>query len=126
MSVGNDVNDTILNKIPAAKVDAMELDLSSKASVRKFESNFNAADLPLNILMYNGYFSYDQLKLANILHANHLSSILKEQGANVTINSVHPGIIANHYFSANDFQFPIIIHTTRFTVGSPQGYSYIS
>lgn len=26
---------------------------------------------------YNGFFSYGQSKLANILHANHLSSILK-------------------------------------------------
>ncbi|XP_039132640.1 short-chain dehydrogenase TIC 32, chloroplastic-like [Dioscorea cayenensis subsp. rotundata] len=176
MSAGNAVKEAILNKIPAAKVDVMELDLSSKASVRKFASDFNAAGLPLNILInnaglgfapfelsqdgielifatnhighflltellldnikntahesniegriinvasdaykftyrerirfdkisdksgYNGFFSYGQSKLANILHANHLSSILKEQGTNVTINSVHPGAIVTNIF----------------------------
>ena len=51
MSAGNAVKEAILNKIPTAKVDVMELDLSSRASVRKFASNFTAAGLPLNILM---------------------------------------------------------------------------
>ncbi|KAK4759481.1 hypothetical protein SAY87_022612 [Trapa incisa] len=37
--------------------------------------------------------AYGQSKLANILHANELSGRLKEEGANITVNSVHPGLI---------------------------------
>ncbi|XP_078429251.1 short-chain dehydrogenase TIC 32 B, chloroplastic-like isoform X2 [Wolffia australiana] len=37
--------------------------------------------------------AYGQSKLANILHANELSRRLKEEGANITVNSVHPGLI---------------------------------
>ncbi|KAH7690763.1 Short-chain dehydrogenase/reductase SDR protein [Dioscorea alata] len=170
-SAGNAVKKAIINEIPTAKVDVMELDLSSKASVREFASDFNSAGLPLNILInnagrgnapfklsqdgieltfatnhlghflltellldnmkntayksniegriinvasaayilsypegirfdkindksgYHCYLSYGQSKLANILHTNHLSRILKEQGANVTAISVHPGLI---------------------------------
>ncbi|XP_039832598.1 short-chain dehydrogenase TIC 32 B, chloroplastic-like isoform X2 [Panicum virgatum] len=37
--------------------------------------------------------AYGQSKLANILHAKELSRRLKEEGANITVNSVHPGMI---------------------------------
>ncbi|XP_027357258.1 short-chain dehydrogenase TIC 32, chloroplastic-like [Abrus precatorius] len=47
------VKDAILKEIPTAKVDIMELDLSSMASVREFASNFNSTGLPLNILINN-------------------------------------------------------------------------
>ncbi|KAM0949502.1 putative very-long-chain 3-oxoacyl-CoA reductase [Dioscorea sansibarensis] len=178
-SAGNAVKEVILNEIPTAKVDVMELDLSSKASVRKFASDFNSAGFAIEhphvrtnnvgrgnapfklsqdgieltfatnhighfllaellldhmkntahksniegriinvasaayILAYREgirfdkindksgyqcYLSYGQSKLANILHANQLSSILKKQGANVTANSVHPGLIATKIF----------------------------
>ncbi|KAJ0967365.1 hypothetical protein J5N97_024282 [Dioscorea zingiberensis] len=45
---------------------------------------------------YNDIYSYGQSKLANILHANQLSSILKEQEANVSTNSLHPGAIVTN------------------------------
>jgi len=48
---GSDVRDSIFKEIPTAKVDVMELDLTSMASVRKFASEFSARNLPLNILM---------------------------------------------------------------------------
>lgn len=51
MAAAEDVKKAILKEIPDAKVDAMELDLSSMASVRKFASDFNSTGLPLNILM---------------------------------------------------------------------------
>ncbi len=51
MAAGEDVKKAIVKEIPSAKVDAMELDLSSMASVRKFASDFNSSGLPLNILM---------------------------------------------------------------------------
>ncbi|QCD94813.1 retinol dehydrogenase 12 [Vigna unguiculata] len=48
-----DVKEEILEEYPSAKVDAMELDLSSMASVRKFASDFISSGLPLNILINN-------------------------------------------------------------------------
>lgn len=46
------VREAVLAEAPAAKLDLMELDLSSMDSVRKFASDFTAKGLPLNILMY--------------------------------------------------------------------------
>lgn len=42
---------------------------------------------------YSDKRAYGQSKLANILHANELSRRLQEEGVNITVNSVHPGII---------------------------------
>ncbi|KAG5007116.1 hypothetical protein JHK85_025658 [Glycine max] len=76
------VKEAILKEIPTAKVDAMELDLSSMTSVRKFA------------LDYQKWHAYGQSKLANILHANELTRLLKEDGIdNITANSLHPGAI---------------------------------
>ncbi|MBA0584459.1 hypothetical protein Gorai_015268, partial [Gossypium raimondii] len=38
-------------------------------------------------------FAYGQSKLANILHANELSRRLKDEGVEITTNSLHPGSI---------------------------------
>ncbi|CAM0879414.1 unnamed protein product [Alopecurus aequalis] len=43
--------------------------------------------------VYNDKMAYGQSKLANILHARELSRRLKEEGANITVNCVHPGLI---------------------------------
>ena len=48
---GKEVKEAILKEIPSAKVDALELDLSSMESVKKFTSEFKSSGLPLNILM---------------------------------------------------------------------------
>ncbi|KAH0462983.1 hypothetical protein IEQ34_007565 [Dendrobium chrysotoxum] len=53
VSAGNNVKEMILKEIPTAKVDVLELDLSSMASVRKFVADFNSLNLPLNILINN-------------------------------------------------------------------------
>ncbi|CAM8933656.1 unnamed protein product [Rhodiola kirilowii] len=53
MAAGKETKEAIVKEIPAAKVDAMELDLSSMESVRKFASQFNATGLPLNLLINN-------------------------------------------------------------------------
>ncbi|KAK3129389.1 hypothetical protein QOZ80_6BG0478780 [Eleusine coracana subsp. coracana] len=165
------LRDDVLAQVPEAKVDVMELDLSSMASVRVFASEFITRGLPLNILINNagvmaipfslskdgiemqfatnhvGHFlltylllgtmkktscesnvegrivnvlseghrfayqegirfekindesvyskmgAYGQSKLANILHANELARRFKEEGVNITANSLHPGTI---------------------------------
>ncbi|KAL5727353.1 NADP-retinol dehydrogenase [Ranunculus cassubicifolius] len=50
---GTNVKDTIVKGNPTAKVDVMELDLSSTISVKKFASEFNTSGHPLNILINN-------------------------------------------------------------------------
>ena len=48
---GKNVKEQILKENPNAKIDVMELDLTSMGSVRKFASDYNASGLPLNLLM---------------------------------------------------------------------------
>ncbi|XP_068344217.1 short-chain dehydrogenase TIC 32, chloroplastic-like [Pyrus communis] len=50
---GRNVKEEILKEIPTAKIDVMELDLSSMASVRKFASEYNSSGRPLHILINN-------------------------------------------------------------------------
>ncbi|MED6154318.1 Short-chain dehydrogenase TIC 32, chloroplastic, partial [Stylosanthes scabra] len=45
---------------------------------------------------YNLWKAYGQSKLANILHANELARRLKEEGVDITANSLHPGAIVTH------------------------------
>ncbi|XP_031483552.1 short-chain dehydrogenase TIC 32, chloroplastic-like [Nymphaea colorata] len=174
VNAGRDVKDAIIKDNPTAKVDVMELDLTSKTSIKKFASEYCSLNLPLNILINNagvmatpfilsqdgielqfatnhiGHFlltdlllekmkntaresniegrivnvsseahkfaykegirfdkindksgygsfgAYGQSKLANILHANELSRHLKEEGVQITVNSLHPGSIATN------------------------------
>ncbi|KAK6117640.1 hypothetical protein DH2020_048602 [Rehmannia glutinosa] len=166
MAAGNKIKETIIKEIPKAKVDAMELDLSSLASVRKFASDFTSSGrvmappftlskdnielqfatnhlghfLLANMLLdtmkktaretkregrivnvsseahrlsykegirfdkindqegYKRWGAYGQSKLANVLHANELTRRLKEDGAEITVNSLHPGVIATNLF----------------------------
>ncbi|KAL6544115.1 Short-chain dehydrogenase TIC 32, chloroplastic [Orobanche gracilis] len=171
---GKKVKETIIKEIPDAKIDVIELDLSSFASVRKFAQQYNSSSLPLNLLInnagvmappfmlsqdnielqfatnhlghflltnllldkmkktareshkegrivivsseghryvyregirfdkindsasYNTIFAYGQSKLANILHGNELARRLKEEGVEITANSLHPGAIATN------------------------------
>ncbi|CAI9762424.1 unnamed protein product [Fraxinus pennsylvanica] len=176
MAAGKQVKEAILEEIPSAKVDTMELDLSSLTSVRKFASKFTSSGRPLNLLInnagvmatpftlskdnielqfatnhlghfllthllvetmkktaretkregrivnvssvahrftysegirfnrlndkkgYNNWAAYGQSKLANILHAKELARRLKEDGAEITANSLHPGSITTNLF----------------------------
>ncbi|XP_042048891.1 short-chain dehydrogenase TIC 32, chloroplastic-like [Salvia splendens] len=176
MGVGEKVKQGIIKENPAAKIDAVQLDLSSMHSVRNFASHFKSSGLPLNILInnagimvppftlspdnielqfatnylghfllthllldtmkktardtkrevrivnlssvahrssyregirfdkindeksYSKLYAYGQSKLANILHANELARRLKEEGADITANSVHPGVITTNLF----------------------------
>ncbi|KAF5732374.1 short-chain dehydrogenase TIC 32 chloroplastic [Tripterygium wilfordii] len=179
MAAGKDVKEAIVREIPNAKVDTLELDLSSMASVRKFASDYSASRRPLNLLINNagimavpftlssdnielqfatnhvGHFlltsllldtmkktarnsnkggrivnvasdahwltywegirfdkisdpsgykrplAYGQSKLANVLHANQLARTLKDEGVNITANSLHPGVIKTNLFRYN-------------------------
>lgn len=176
MDAANEAKQLILKDNEAAHVDVLKLDLCSMKSIRAFVDNFNALNLPLNLLINNagimfcpfqlsqdgiesqfatnhiGHFlltnllldkmkstarttgiegrivnlssiahlhtyengikfdgindeksysdkrAYGQSKLANILHAKELSRRLQEEGANITVNAVHPGLIMTNLF----------------------------
>lgn len=52
ISAGEQIKEKIIKDVPQAKIDALELDLSSLALVRNFASNYNFfLGLPLNLLM---------------------------------------------------------------------------
>ncbi|KAK9927176.1 hypothetical protein M0R45_024375 [Rubus argutus] len=78
---GTTVKEAILKEIPDAKIDVMELDLSSLASVRKFAADYIALGLPLNILINNAGVMASPFKLSqdNIelqFATNHLGHFL--------------------------------------------------
>ncbi|KAF3665208.1 Short-chain dehydrogenase TIC 32, chloroplastic [Capsicum annuum] len=165
MAAAKDVKEAIVNEIPAAKVDIMELDLSSLASVRKFADDFISSGvmaipfmlskdnielqfatnhlghfLLTNLLLekmketaretkregrivnvaseahyvtyregirfdkindqqsYSRYMAYGQSKLANILFTTELAKRLKEDGVEITANSLNPGAITTNLF----------------------------
>ncbi|TQD85822.1 hypothetical protein C1H46_028638 [Malus baccata] len=52
---------------------------------------------------YQKYYAYGQSKLANILHANELTRRLKEEGAEVTANSLHPGTMLTNFMCYDCF-----------------------
>ncbi|KAI3879918.1 hypothetical protein MKW98_018157 [Papaver atlanticum] len=181
LKAANEAKETILKDNGTARIDVLKLDLCSIKSVNEFVKNFNALDVPLNILINNagimfcpyqlsedgieiqfatnhlGHFhltnlllgnmkntatstgiqgrivnlssiahvhtydggirfdklndkkeysdkkAYGQSKLANLLHANELSRRLQEEGANITVNSVHPGLIMTNLFQYSGF-----------------------
>ncbi|KAE8677978.1 Short-chain dehydrogenase TIC 32 [Hibiscus syriacus] len=81
VGAGRNVKEAILQEIPGAKVDAMELDLSSMASVRKFASDYQSSNLPLNLLINNAgvmatpfKLSHDNIELQ--FATNHLGHFL--------------------------------------------------
>lgn len=71
---------------------------------------------------YNDKRAYGQSKLANILHANELSQRLQAEGANITVNSVHPGIIMTNLMRHSlRLMYIIKTFTYLFWKNVPQG-----
>ncbi|KAJ4831901.1 Short-chain dehydrogenase TIC 32, chloroplastic [Turnera subulata] len=58
VEAGGKVKESILKEIPTAKIDVMQLDLSSLASVRKFASGYISSGLPLNLLIISALSAY--------------------------------------------------------------------
>ncbi|XWS49962.1 hypothetical protein CRYUN_Cryun12cG0047500 [Craigia yunnanensis] len=52
---------------------------------------------------YQCWFAYGQSKLANILHAKELAKHLKEDGVEITANSLHPGSIMTNLMRHHGF-----------------------
>lgn len=51
VNAGKKVREDILQKIPNAKIDVMEIDLNSQESIRKFAEEYISCGHPLNILV---------------------------------------------------------------------------
>ncbi|KAG6518631.1 short-chain dehydrogenase TIC 32 B, chloroplastic-like [Zingiber officinale] len=202
LEAANTVKQNILSSIPSARIDIIQIELSSLKSVRAFADKFLAMNLPLNILInnagvmycpfqlsedgvemqfatnhlghflltnlllekikttaektgiegrivnlssvahigpykegiifdklndkkaYNDMSAYGQSKLANILHSNELARRLKEEGVNVTANSVHPGLIKTN-LGRHAACFIVILRALTFVLWKtiPQGAS---
>ncbi|KAG5589411.1 hypothetical protein H5410_039925 [Solanum commersonii] len=194
MENGKKIKENILKSIPNAKIDFMELNLSSMESIRKFAKEYNSAGHPLNLLInnagvmippftlsqdkvelqfavnhlghflltnlllenmkntaknsknegrivnvasaahdfaysqgiifdkindkesYHRFHAYGQSKLANILHANELAKRLKEEGVNITANSVHPGPIATNIMRYDNILHGIVNWIGRYVL----------
>ncbi|KAH0686811.1 hypothetical protein KY284_017364 [Solanum tuberosum] len=115
IAAGKDVKEAIVKEIPAAKVDIMELDLSSLASMKETTCKTKREGRIVNVSSvaycmftcregihfdkindpksYYSFWAYGQSKLANILHTCELTRRLKEEGVEITANSLHPGTI---------------------------------
>ncbi|CAM8976488.1 unnamed protein product [Rhodiola kirilowii] len=61
---GQNTKETIMKQIPTAKVDVIELDLSSISSVKEFVSQFKSTGLPLNLLINNAGICLTPYKLS--------------------------------------------------------------
>ncbi|CAH1439456.1 unnamed protein product [Lactuca virosa] len=78
---GKKVKESIVEKIPNAKLDVMELDISSMQSVRQFASQYRSKGYPLNILILNAGimtppFSLSKDKIELQFATNHVGNFL--------------------------------------------------
>ncbi|KAI3716755.1 hypothetical protein L1987_67862 [Smallanthus sonchifolius] len=98
---GITVREAIITETPDAKVDIMELDLSSLASVGNFATKYRSSGLPLNILIYNPMYAYGLSKLANILHAKELARLICNAILKYFVNDASQGAATTCYLALN-------------------------
>ncbi|KAL5811254.1 hypothetical protein ACOSQ4_027822 [Xanthoceras sorbifolium] len=128
---GRDIQEEIVKEIPGAKVDVMELDLSSLASVRKFASDFNTKDLPLNLLINNAgimatpfMLSKDNIELQFATnHLGHflLTSLLLDTMKKTARESSREGRIVNLSSMGHQFAYHEGIRFDK--INDQSGYS---
>ncbi|KAK3010317.1 hypothetical protein RJ639_011387 [Escallonia herrerae] len=71
---------------------------------------------------YSSLSAYGQSKLANILHANELARRLKEEGVEITANSLHPGAISTNLLRHHGFIDGIVSYIGKYVLKNiPQG-----
>ncbi|CAL4915419.1 unnamed protein product [Urochloa decumbens] len=122
VAAGLAVKETIVASIPGARIDVLEMDLSSMASVRRFASEFESLNLPLNILINNAGImtrnctcSCDGLELhfatnhiAFVLNAGHflLTNLLLESMKKTCRDSGTEGRIINVTSAGHTMTYP--------------------
>ncbi|XP_039013035.1 short-chain dehydrogenase TIC 32 B, chloroplastic-like [Hibiscus syriacus] len=89
--------DKMKNTVKASGIQGRIVNLSSIAHTHCYKNGIQFDQINSK-QGYNDKRAYGQSKLANILHANELSRRLQEEGVNITVNSVHPGLIMTPLF----------------------------
>ncbi|CAN6579108.1 unnamed protein product [Malus baccata var. baccata] len=130
---GRNVKEEILKEIPTAKIDVMELDLSSMASVRKFASEYNSSGRPLHILINNAgimatpfMLSKDNIEMQFATnHLGHflLTNLLLETMKKTTEESNKEGRIVNLSSEAHRFAYTEGIRFDK--INDESGYTSI-
>ncbi|PKI54009.1 hypothetical protein CRG98_025620 [Punica granatum] len=115
METGREVKEAILKELPSAKLDTMQLDLSSMASVRKFASDYVSSGLALNLLINNAgvmatpfMLSQDNIELQFATnHLGHflLTNLLLETMRKTSVESNREGRIVNLSSEAHRFTY---------------------
>jgi NAD(P)-dependent dehydrogenase (short-subunit alcohol dehydrogenase family) len=67
----------------------------SSATHKNSAINFDDIEMKNN---FNGFRAYAQSKLANILFTKLLAEKLRDEDKDITVNCVHPGVVATHIF----------------------------
>ncbi|CAF2238672.1 short-chain dehydrogenase TIC 32, chloroplastic-like isoform X1 [Brassica rapa] len=84
--------DTMKNTSRESKREGRIVNLSSEAHRFSYPEGVRF-DKINDVSSYSSISAYGQSKLCNVLHANELARQLKEDGVNITVNSLHPGAI---------------------------------
>ncbi|KAI3841803.1 hypothetical protein MKX03_029647 [Papaver bracteatum] len=85
-------------------IEGRIVNVSSTAHYYSKEDSLLDLEIINNPTKYQKYDAYCRSKLANVLHANELARVLQAEEANVTANSLHPGIIATNIFRFLNFR----------------------
>ncbi|CAO2838794.1 unnamed protein product [Amaranthus hypochondriacus] len=133
-TLARDMKQAIAKDIPSAKIDVMELDLSSMASVRKFALEFSSSGCPLNLLINNAgimatpfMLSKDNIELQFATnHLGHflLTNILLERMKKTALESKTEGRIVNVSSRRHKLSYPEGIRFAK--INDPSGYNSLS
>ncbi|KAI3812934.1 hypothetical protein L1987_17647 [Smallanthus sonchifolius] len=120
---GKKVKANIITEIPNAKVDVMELDLSSLASVRTFAADYCSSGLPLNILINNAGvmappFTLSKDKIELQFATNHLghfllTNLLLETMKNTSRDHEKEGRVLQPLYAYGQSKLANILHTNE-------------
>uniref|UniRef100_K7LDP8 Uncharacterized protein n=1 Tax=Glycine max TaxID=3847 RepID=K7LDP8_SOYBN len=134
MTAGGEIKETILRYNPIAKIDMMELDLSSMESVRTFASQFNSRGLPLNILVNNAGIMATPFKLSKdkielqfaTNHIGHflLTNLLLETMKRTAIEQRKEGRVVNVSSRRHKLSYPEGIRFDK--INDKSGYNSLS
>ncbi|KAH6761059.1 Rossmann-fold superfamily protein [Perilla frutescens var. hirtella] len=133
VDAGRKAKEVMIKEIPAAKIDVMELDLSSFESIRKFASEFLALSIPLNILINNAgvlvsefLLSKDNIELqfatnhlGHFLLTNLLLDAMKTTAtqSNIEGRIINVSSMGHKFVNKEGIQFDKINQDTRYKYG---------